>query len=197
MTAVLFVATVLLSLGMLYVLHHMFGRAGRLRYRQPPAGRVVVARGEAHLALAKRWGTNDPALAPMPDAERRVAELEQRYGISIPEDFRLYLLTTAPSGYYADEIVTAWWTLNEIRNIPDECGKEMLSGRRDPAIVAEEDHYLIFADFLIWCYAWAICCSDSEHRGKIALVGGDDRFVADSFAQFVEMELNNDSGIHP
>jgi hypothetical protein len=142
-------------------------------------------------------GKNDPALVPMPDAERRVAELEQRYGISIPEDFRLYLLNAAPSGYYMDEIGTAWWTLADIRNIPDECSEDMLDDQRNPAVVAEQKRYLVFADFLIWCYAWAICCSDGEHRGKIALIGAGDPFVAESFAHFVELELNDDPAIHP
>jgi len=159
--------------------------------------RVAVAPGEAHLALAARWGNGNPALAPMPDAERKVAELEQRYGISIPEEFRFYLLTTAPSGYYMDDIGTAWWTLDDIKNIPDECGDDMRGGPRCPATAAEEAKYLVFADFLIWCYAWAICCSDGEDRGKIALIGDGECFVADSFAHFVELELNRDPSIHP
>ena len=193
---ILFAAIALISVGMILVLRHKLGGGRRLR-SAPRASRVVVAPGEAHLALANRWGTNHSALAPLPDAERRVADLEQRYGISIPEDFRLYLLNTAPSGYYMDDIGTTWWTLAEIKNIPDECSKEALGDHRNPDIADEEDRYLVFADFLIWCYAWAICCSDGEHRGKIALITGGDRFVADSFAQFVEMELNDDPAIHP
>jgi hypothetical protein len=192
---ILFAAIALISAGTIYVLHRKMRGAGELRWAAP-ASPVVVAPGEAHLALAARWGTNDPALAPMPDAERRIAGLEQRYGISIPEDFRLYLLNTAPSGYYMDEIGTAWWTLDEIKNIPDECSADALGDRRNPAVVAEESRYLVFADFLIWCYAWAICCSDGEHRGKIALISGGDPFVADSFTHFVELELNDDPAIH-
>ena len=116
------------------------------------------------------------------------------YGISIPEDFRLYLLTTAPSGYYMDEFSTTWWTLDDIKNIPDECGE---SAHGDPVVVAEEGRYLVFADHLIWCYAWAICCADGDDRGKIALIGDGDHFVADSFAHFVELQLNEDPAIHP
>lgn len=194
---VLFAAIAFISVGMIFVLHRK--ATGASPYGVPGRNRIVVAPGEGHLALARRWGNDDPALAPTPDAERRVAELEQRYGISIPEEFRLYLLTTAPSGYYMDEIGTAWWTLAEIKNIPDECGKEAFGDRGDPVIAAEEDRYLVFADFLVWCYAWAICCADGEHRGKIAVItgGGGDRFVAHSFAQFVEMELNDESAVHP
>jgi hypothetical protein len=193
---ILFVAIALVSAGMFLVLRHKMRAPSPLR-PAPRASRVAVAPGEAHLALAARWGDNDPALVPMFDAERRVTDLEQRYGISIPEDFRLYLLNTAPSGYYMDDIGTAWWTLADIKNIPDECGEHMLGGRRNPAVMAEESRYLVFADFLVWCYAWAICCSDGEHRGKIALVGAGDRFVADSFAHFVELELNDAHAIHP
>jgi len=162
----------------------------------PPAARVSVAPDEGHLALAARWGTTDAALAPTFDAERIVADLEQRYGISIPEDFRLYLLNVAPSGYYMDDIGTTWWTLDDIKNIPDECGEAPHGDGSDPAIAAEAKHYLVFADFLLWCYAWAICCSDGEHRGKIALISDRDQFIADSFAHFVELELNDDRDIH-
>jgi hypothetical protein len=33
--------------------------------------------------------------------------------------------------------------------------------------------------------------------GKIALIGEGNHFVADSFAHFVELELNDDPTIHP
>jgi hypothetical protein len=173
-------------------------RAGGATRRAQPAHRVEVRPGEAHLVLAGRWGRSDPELAPTSNADDFVADVEQRYGISIPEDFRFYLLNVAPSGYYMDEIGTTWWTLADIKNIPDECGEAQSGDGSDPAIVTEAKQYLIFADFLVWCYAWAICCSDGEHRGKVALItnGGADQFVADSFSHFVQLELNDAAAIH-
>ena len=62
---------------------------------------------------------------------------------------------------------------------------------------AEKHAYLIFSDYLIWCYAWAICCSDGPNRGKIALIGGlPDAIVAGSFRQFLLLELTDDLSIH-
>jgi hypothetical protein len=192
----LLAAIALVSTAIVLVLYRRKRARGPLRSAAPPV-RIAVAPEEGHLALAACWGTSHSALAPTFDAEGKVAALERRYGISIPEDFRLYLLNTAPSGYYMDEFNTTWWTLDQIRNIPDECSGEMLDEARNPAVVAEEKQYLVFADYLIWCYAWAICCSDGEHRGKVVLIGDGDPFIARSFAHFVELLLNDGRAIHP
>lgn len=96
-----------------------------------------------------------------------------------------------------DDIGTQWWSLDNIKNIPDEC-EEAHPNSINNEIEGESDKYLIFADYLIWCYAWAICCSDGRNRGRIALVGGDpDRFIAESFGDFVAFELLDAIDIHP
>jgi hypothetical protein len=47
--------------------------------------------------------------------------------------------------------------------------------------------YLFFADYIIWCWAWAIACGDDDNRGRIAVINGlSDHFVADGFGQFVD-----------
>jgi hypothetical protein len=48
-----------------------------------------------------------------------------------------------------------------------------------------------FADYLIWCWAWAIVCGDDENRGRVVVISGHDRFVADSFAQFVDLHISD------
>lgn len=67
----------------------------------------------------------------------------------------------------------------------------------DDAVIAAEAHsYLFFADYSIWCWAWAICCGDGPNRGKVALVGGaPDRIVADSFSDFVERYLRDPASV--
>jgi hypothetical protein len=193
--ALVFISIAILAAVVIWVLHRRFRgpKPPWKPFRKP----VSVRPGEAHLALAERWGDSDPDLRPVGDADRRVAELERRYGVSLPEDFRLYLLDCAPRGESMSDSGTTWWPIDRIRNIPDECGPDTPSEDRNPVIDSEEDRYLIFADCLVWCYAWAICCSDGEHRGKVALVGDPDQFVADSFSQFVELELNDSPAIHP
>jgi hypothetical protein len=124
---------------------------------------------------------------PCPDSEARVARLEERYSISIPTDFRRYLLHIAPLKDAMDGEITDWWSLDRICNIPGDYRQEV-----SEPIASEAAAYLFFADYMMWCWAWAVCCSDGPNRGRVALIGADpDGFVADSFTGFVERYLRN------
>jgi len=95
-----------------------------------------------------------------------------------------------------DDIGTQWWSLAEIKAIPDEC-PDGPPGQINDEIEREKQKYLIFSDYLIWCYAWAICCSDGPNRGKVALIGGlPDAFVAGSFREFLRLQLSDAREIH-
>jgi len=95
-----------------------------------------------------------------------------------------------------DDLGTQWWSLKEIKPVSIEC-PDGSPGRATPAIESERDTYLVFSDYLLWCYAWAICCSDGPNRGKVALIGGSpDGFVAPSFGEFVKLELADAQSIH-
>jgi hypothetical protein len=135
---------------------------------------------------------------PCPDAGERVAHLEERYGLRIPDDFRHYLLHIAPLQDAVDDEMTAWWSLDRIRNIPDdltEMNGEAYQRSTHTEIAAEEGRYLLFADYLVWCWGWAVCCSDGPNRGRVALIGDPDGFVADSFTEFVERYLLDPAGM--
>jgi len=90
-----------------------------------------------------------------------------------------------------------WWPPKRIHTLREET-------RRDPSpqccnfeIENEAGSYLIFADFLDWCYAYAICCNDGPNRGKVALVGlNPDRFVAKSFETFVRLAAVGSNRLH-
>ncbi|WP_434403290.1 SMI1/KNR4 family protein [Sphingobium sp. DN12] len=145
--------------------------------------------------LRTAWAGGEFYEPPPSDAWSQIEALEERYGIRIPEDFRDYLGDVAPNEDFMDDIGVTWWSIKNIKNIPDECPTS--PGDINPLIEEESDKYLIFSDFLIWCYAWAICCSEGENRGKIALIGGSpDCFVADDFRQFVALELADSITIH-
>jgi hypothetical protein len=148
-------------------------------------------------ALARFWASSDPKSYSPGCTEAQAEALEDRYSIRLPEDFRSYLLTAAPRTTYMDDIGTQWWAAGEIKSIADEC-PDGPPGRVNDEIEREKHAYLIFSDYLIWCYAWAICCSDGPNHGRIALIGGPpDAFVADSFRQFLLLELTDDLSIHP
>jgi hypothetical protein len=82
-----------------------------------------------------------------------------------------------------------WWEFERIKNIPDEYRDQSQSPELlRPAIARQAHKYLFFADYCIWCSAWAISCADDESRGNVAyIVGlGRDRIVASSFSDFVQ-----------
>jgi hypothetical protein len=128
-------------------------------------------------------------------ADVTVQEIEKRYGLSLPEDFKLYLLHAAPEGEFFDENLITWWTPQRIKNISDE----LEHYDDEPRIAQRADKYLFFADELFWAWAWAICCDDSEDRGKVALFAGlgADRIVAGSFTDFVATYLGDSSAVGP
>ena len=80
----------------------------------------------------------------------------------------------------------SWWTPARIKNIPDEYEHKISA----PDIAAEAKTALFFLDHLMWCWAWAICCGDGPNRGRVFLIGNEDRFVADSFGEFVQRYIN-------
>jgi hypothetical protein len=146
-------------------------------------------------ALAAYWSTSDPDYETQgPSAF--VGALEERYSLSLPEDFRSYLLHAAPSTSFMDDTGTQWWSVREVRSLVDEC-PDVSPGRPNVEIEQQRHAYLVFSDFLFWAYGWAICCSDGLNRGKIALIGGlPDGFVADSFRQFLFLALADAPEVH-
>ncbi|WCT75340.1 SMI1/KNR4 family protein [Sphingomonas naphthae] len=147
-------------------------------------------------ALSIYWASSNPDTYTRHNAGVEIEALEERYSLQLPDDFRAYLVCAAPSVTFMDDIGTQWWALSEIKSISDECPNGP-PGRINPEIEQEIDAYLIFSDYLIWCYAWAICCSNGPNRGKVALIGGlPDAFIADSFRDFLRLALADDLAIH-
>lgn len=130
----------------------------------------------------------------LPTSEAEVAAIERRYGVVLPGDFRAYLLEALPQcGGNMDDALTTWWQVELIRNIPEEYGDSQYGPHRvqNAEIAAEEDVYLIFADYCIWIWAWAINCGQGVNRGRIVQIdGASDDFVADSFSEFVAYHLH-------
>lgn len=151
-----------------------------------PAARGAPA--AAHERLRRWWEATGAIRELRPAREAELAALERRYAIAAPGDFRDYLAAACPADDLWDAEDAIWWSLRRIRSIPEEYEYPV----RNPVVVAEAHRYLFFADFAIWCWAWAIACTDDENRGRVALIGGEpDRFVADSFTEFVQLYLAN------
>ncbi|MBN8810126.1 MULTISPECIES: hypothetical protein [unclassified Sphingomonas] len=136
----------------------------------------------AHAMLAGFWAHGGDHPAPHADAETAVLGLERRYGIVLPADFRAYLLYVAPKEDHWDDGDAIWWPPTRIRNIPEEYAHAL----DNPAVAAKAERCLFFADYMIWFWAWIICCEEGEDYGRIAVIAAGERWVADSFTDFVK-----------
>jgi len=122
--------------------------------------------------------------------ESDLAALEDRTGLTLPNDFRRYLLEMSPSADNYDDEETNWWPIARLRTIPEEFDDEV----HNAEIVASAGSYLFFADFSIWAWAWAISCTKDHNHGRIVRIGGSptsDIFVAESFDAFVKIYLRD------
>ncbi|HSI16789.1 MAG TPA: SMI1/KNR4 family protein [Sphingomonas sp.] len=146
--------------------------------------------GAIHDILRDWWrGHDGPAGEPI--AEGAVAAFEERHGLTLPADFRAYLLHAAPVTEEMDAECTTWWPFERLRTLPEECPGDAPA----PILRGRDAQCVVFADHLVWCWAWAICCGDDGNYGKVLLVCGDDRFVADSFTDFVRRHVTDWSSL--
>ncbi len=142
--------------------------------------------------LAKWLGTGVLGAAELERRELAIRKVEQDNGLALPDDFRLYLLHASPIDQAWDDEMVIWWPIERLKNIPDEYEYAV----KDPRVASNAKDWLFFADFSLWCWAWAICCGEGEDRGRIALVGGSpDRIVAGSFAEFVDRHLSDPNSL--
>ncbi|WP_343518637.1 SMI1/KNR4 family protein [Sphingomonas sp.] len=141
--------------------------------------------GDAPLERLRRWFERED-VSTAPASAEQIARLEARYQVRLPDDFRAYLAAIAPAVEQMDDECGTWWPVARIKNVPEEYKWG------DPALTK----YLFFADHLIWSWAWAIACTDDKNRGRVLIVGGGDRFVADSFDEFVDKYLTDNRSVY-
>jgi hypothetical protein len=149
-----------------------------------------------HDKLQQHWAATNSGIAVWGQNESLVASLEHRYNVSLPADFRSYLCDASPMQSEAmDNSGTAWWAVGRVKNIPDEYEYEIGNG----GVASEASSYLFFADYLIWCWAWAINCGNGKDRGRVVCIAGSqhDRFVADSFSEFVDIHIADHHALGP
>lgn len=137
---------------------------------------------DAHQILNAWWSTTGAEIKCLRTPEGEIAALENRYGIKLPPDFRLYLQESAPADENWDAEDGNWWPVRRIQNVPEEYDHAV-----GGLIARNAAKHLFFLDYSIWAWAWAISCADDNTRGKVALIGGQpDGYVANSFGEFVE-----------
>lgn len=145
-------------------------------------------------ALEELWSNDVPALSD--HGSVAVRTIEERHRVRLPDDFADYLRWGSPQKEWVDEGGISWWAVDRIASW-HELHDNLPDGIRLPEIEDHASEYLVFADFLDWCCAWAICCAEGSNRGKVALIGvTPDRFVAGSFLSFTRLAANDSDRLH-
>jgi len=149
---------------------------------------------ELQKALKEIQGASPPVCRT--DAPRLVAELEGRYSVRLPEEFRSYLIEAAGADGWTDNVGLGWYPIEHIKSLTELSYEELAGANVE---VAQEAHkYLVFADFLDWCgYGYAICCSDGPNRGYVAIVyPSPGRFICRTFSTFLRLVAADSDRLH-
>ncbi len=173
-----------------------YGQLDRRPEAPPLGGPAVAPTGGAlvvpHVRLLSHWACLSYQRI-ITHGEPEVSSLEAHYAVFLPADFRAYLLhacSTIDDGGQMDDY-NAWWGLERIRSVLEEFDDQ------SPSILATDPRKtLIFADHMIWCWAWAICCDGGHNHGRIMVIGPD-RWVADNFSEFVDRYVAEQQSLYP
>jgi hypothetical protein len=160
-------------------------------------GLLIIGRTIRARLLAPRPAAEHEPPKPSPSGAAVAAELEKRYGLRLPDDFKVYLMDAVPITDWMDYDGIIWWAPERIKSLPDECRARPGDDPLNPEIGAEASTYLVFADLLDWCNAYALCCSEGPNRGKVAIIReGPGGFVAASFSSFVRLAKKGSPRLH-
>jgi hypothetical protein len=156
----------------------------------PSAARVTRV-ATPYPELAALWASEDHHYRRVvTHGEAEVDSLAARYGVRLPADFRQYLLhqcQTVDDGGEMDGFGNAWWGLDRIRSLREECSESHFTGPTPPETASTA---ILFADKMIWCWAWGIFCGEGPDFGRVFVAS--DRIVADSFTEFVSQYVRGD-----
>lgn len=140
-----------------------------------------------HQKLVQYWADTESDVRVNATPEADIAALEAKYGVQLPPEFKAYLLEACPRADQVDQNCTEWWSLERIKSIPAEYEHALTNEE----IARDAAGYLFFADYAIWCMAWAICCRPGHNFGRVVVTSGKDRFVADSFSAFIDAYISD------
>jgi hypothetical protein len=129
-------------------------------------------------------GSWPPSSAGRGASSAELDDLEERYHVRLPSEFRAYL-ERANGMHDADmdrERLIHFYGVDLI--VPAEGGAA--------GAAPEGQHYFVFADFMVGSHEYAIALAGPDY-GTIAIVGDAEmpRVVAESFLDFVDKYLNS------
>jgi hypothetical protein len=120
--------------------------------------------------------------------QQGVADFEQRYGVTLPEDMReFWLLMDGTEGASADDLT--FWAMHEFR-----CVTEVFVGAeyecldlRCPPGLPHPSSYFVFTDYLVSSFCYAVGLGQSVPYGDVLFLDGTTWYrCADSFSMFLD-----------
>lgn len=131
--------------------------------------------------LVRWWQKTAAGIQTQAVPQTEIVQLETRYDLAFPPSFRQYLGHASPvTDPSWDNELTNWWPCSSFKSVAEDYGHDIA-----PEMAVYRQKLILFADYSIWCWGWAINCAVGSDYGKIAVIGGSERFVADSFDEFV------------
>ena len=149
----------------------------------------------AHETLLRWWDGEGAGIRTRSVSAPEIERLEQRYAVTLPASFRGYLSDASPAEDPSwDNELTNWWPFERLRTVAEDY-EHALAG----AVAAYRQKLVLFADYSIWCWGWAINCAPGADYGKVAVIAGKehDRFVAENFDEFVSKYVANVVSVFP
>jgi hypothetical protein len=129
---------------------------------------------------------------PLPASEADIAYFEHKNGIRLPSEFRQYLLEAAGIGIDTDTFF--FYGIDQLRLWADE--KVSIRTHAHPS--TDPRHFIIFGDYLQWCYAYVIrVAGPTELIGEVIHAGmSSDSTICKSFRAFIDLYLIDDPRLH-
>lgn len=149
---------------------------------------MAFASSDLVIELANEWAGAMTSLR-RGVTRQQLEEFERRHHVRVPAEFAGYLSTVDGMNLgESDRHDIRFWPLAEIRSVLTELPDA------DPG---QFEHYFIFADYCLWCHAYAIRLSE-ETRNDVVIVGGDSPItVGGSFADFLRHYVRSPEKLFP
>lgn len=116
---------------------------------------------------------------------------EQKYGVTMPEDFREFLLLSNGTDETLMEYLFLWpvQKIQRITEVFTGAGYEVLDPQ-SPKCLPSAANYFVFADYLIGSLFYAIALDPKTGIGSVVFVDGSNWYpCARSFSDFVDRYL--------
>jgi hypothetical protein len=102
----------------------------------------------AHEILTRWWSATNAEIKTCPSTATEIAAIEAHHGVTLPEDFRAYLLAGTPTFENWDAEDGNWWPINRITSIAEGTSIPLKG-----TLAKNASKHLLFLDY--HDFAWA------------------------------------------